>query len=343
MTRPLLVFCQVIEALLAVALWSCPLAQEVVVGSGDVGPRALAEVRAAVDDRLRALRPVFGDREVAPFTVFVHATTAAMPSSLQPLLHPGSPGFALLGRHQVHVVWGEMARTGANLHGVIAHELVHELLDQFVGRHGREIPRWFHEGLAQVLAGDTYLGAREEDLIWRVGAQRLLSFADLRDGFPRDEEELRVAYAQSYSYVAWLVRRYGVENLLAVAAATDDLTTFERALVGRTDRSTLELGDAWRYHLQHESGAPWRVLLDQCFNILLLASLPVLAVAVWRRFAREKRTAERLQRAEAEVAAIPEMLPPEEPMAEEPMADEISVDEPIDPPPDASEPHERTP
>jgi len=335
MTPPPLVFCPVIEALLAVVLSSCPLAQQVMVGSGDVGPQVVAEVRASVDDQLRALRPVFPDLAVGPFTVFVHATTAGMPASLQPFLHPGSPGFALLGRHQVHVVWGEMRRTGANLHGVVAHELVHELLDQFVAPHGSEIPRWFHEGLAQVLAGDTYLGGREEDLVWRVGAHRLLSFADLRDGFPSDEEELRVAYAQSYSYVAWLMRRQGVDELLAVAAATDDKTTFEQALVGRTGRSTLELVDAWRYHLQHESGAPWRVLLDQCFNLLLLASLPFLGVAVMRRFAREKRAAARLERAEAEAAAaaIPEAPP----------VDDAPDDAPIDPPPNAGGPHERTP
>ncbi|MDO8349221.1 MAG: peptidase MA family metallohydrolase [Planctomycetota bacterium] len=333
MTAHALVFLPVIVALLALALSTSPLAQQVVAGSGEVEPRVVAEVSAAAADRLRALQPEFPDLAVGPFTIFVHATVEAMPASLRPFLHPGSPGFALLGRHQVHIVWGEMRRTGASLPGVVAHELVHELLDQFATPHGDEIPRWFHEGLAQHLAGDTYLGAREEDLIWRIGARRLLSFADLRERFPLDDEDLRAAYAQSYSYVAWLVRRYGVGALLSVVAATDDITTFERALVGMTGRSTLELVDGWRHHLQYESGAYWRVLLDQCFNLLLLVSLPVLGVAVMRRFAREKRTRERMERAEAEAVAAAEAAA---------AAEAQLADMPIEPGTDAGDGNERT-
>ena len=41
----------------------------------------------------------------------------------------------------------------------------------------------------------------------------------------------------------------------------------------------MQLEDAWRYHLTHESGASWRLLLDQCFNLLLIASLPLFVVA----------------------------------------------------------------
>jgi hypothetical protein len=165
------------------------------------------------------------------------------------------------------------------------------------------IPRWFHEGLAQHLAGDTYLGAREDDLIWRLAARRLLPFGGLRESFPQETEELRVAYAQSYSYVSWLAAEFGVDQLLRVARAADRRTSFEAALAGRLDRSTLQLEEGWEHHLLHGSGAPWRVLFDSCFSLSLLAVLPLLVMALMRRLQAEQRAARRLQQLEQQAAA----------------------------------------
>ncbi len=273
-------------------------AAEVGIGSGDVSATVIAGVQDLVVQQIGVLLPVVPGLRLRAFFVRVHQSRDTMPESLSRYLHDGSAGFALLGQRQIHLVWGEIRRLGNDPRGVVTHELVHELLDQYVAPHGNRIPRWFHEGLAQLLAGDTYLGAREEDLLWRFAARRMLSFADLREHFPADADDLQAAYAQSYSYVAWLAGKYSVAELLVVAKNVDRDISFEQALVGRTGRTTLQLEDAWRFHLHNESGAPWRVLLDQCFNILLIASLPLLLVAVIRRFARERRAAERLARSE---------------------------------------------
>jgi hypothetical protein len=189
------------------------------------------------------------------------------------------------------------------MRGVLVHELVHELLDQFVAPHGSVIPRWFHEGLAQAIAGDIYLGAREEDLVLRAAAGRLLPFGDLRSGFPEEPTELRTAYAQSYSYVAWLQQQYGLDELLTIAKAADDLTSFERALVGRTGLTTFELETGWKDHLQHGSGAVWRVVLNQCFSLALVGALPLLVLALIRRLAADQRAAARMARSEELEAA----------------------------------------
>jgi hypothetical protein len=283
---------------------------EVTAGTGELTPEAVAAVRRTVAAELPGLCDLFGRVPEQRFFVHVHASRESLPAALAAHLQPDSSGFALLGRHQIHLVWGEMRRTGSSLRGVVVHELVHELLDQFVAPHGARMPRWFHEGLAQCVAGDIYLGAREEDLVWRAAAGRLLSFGALRERFPETTPELRIAYAQSYSYVAWLREQYGMDTLLRVAAAVDELTSFERALVGRTDRSTLQLEEAWRDHLQHGSGAIWRVVLDQCFSLVLIAALPLLGLALIRRLAADQRAAAELSRAEAEAAAPEPEQPP---------------------------------
>ena len=270
----------------------------VVAGTGELAPAVIERVRGTVATELVGLREVFGNRDLQRFFVHVHESRASMPPNLTERLHPDSPGFAMLGAHQIHLVWGEMRRTGASIRGVVVHELVHELLDQHVAPHGRALPRWFHEGLAQLLAGDTYLHASEEDLVWRVGARRLFAFGQLANRFPSSREELRTAYAQSFSYVSWLVRQYGVSTMLRIARDADQLTSFGRALVGRTGRSTLWLEAAWRDHLLHGSGASWRVWLENSFSMLLLLALPVLVLALIRRLNSEQRAAQRLAQAE---------------------------------------------
>lgn len=278
---------------------------QVVAGTGEPSLAAVESVRHEVDAELPALLELFHRVPEHRFFVHVHAARSSLPDSLLAQLQPDSPGFALLGRHQIHLVWGELRRTGSSLRGVVVHELTHELLDQFVAPHGRLIPRWFHEGLAQSLAGDIYLGAREEDLVWRLATNRLLSFGDLRADFPEEPTELRIAYAQSYSYVAWLQREFGLETLLTIARSADNLTSFERSLVGRTRRTTLELEDAWRDHLQHASGAIWRVVLGQCFSLAMVGALPLLVLALIRRLAADQRAAARLARSEDVIEPTP--------------------------------------
>lgn len=276
----------------------------VIAGTGVVDTRWVERVRTTVEAELPELRALFDDGPQHAFFVYVHADRDSLTPALAACLQPESPAFALLGQHQVHVVWNEMWRLGVTLRGVVRHELVHELLDQYTAPHERVIPRWFHEGLAQHVAGDTYLGAREEDIAWLVLTQRLPSFADLRDRFPSDVDHLRTAYAQSYSYVSWLVREYGMRNLLAVARGADERSPFESVLAWRLGRSTYELEEAWRYYVIHGSGAPWRVLFGQCFGLTMLALLPILVVALGRRLAKENRTARKLADADAREAAL---------------------------------------
>lgn len=273
---------------------------QVVAGSGQPGPAILAQVAVLVREQMAALRTALPVAAPKKFFVFVHANRAELPEAIAAHLHEDSPAFALLGRHQIHLVWGEMARLGSSARAVVTHELVHELLDQIVAPQGGSLPRWFHEGLAQHLAGDSYLGAREEDLVWRVAVSRLLPFGELSRGFPSDRESIRTAYAQSLSFVAWLVRELGYDSVLRTVTNVDGLTSFERALVGTARRSTEQLQADWRDYLLHVSGAPWRVFMEQWWGFLGIALLPVLVLALRQRLAAGQRAAARLAQVEHE-------------------------------------------
>lgn len=267
---------------------------EVVAGTGDVSADVVARIRRTVATELVQLQEVFAGSEIQKFFVHVHASRETMPAQLVAGVHEDAPGFAVLGHHQIHLIWEQIVQSGTKLRGVVRHELVHELLDQYVAPQGKRMPRWFHEGLAQLLAGDTYLDAREDDLVWRVGAGSLPRFDTLESQFPATTTKLRTAYAQSYSYVAWLSRQYGMPLLLRVARYTDDLTSFGAALVGQTGRDAFQLEQGWKDYVLYGSGAPWRVMFDSWFSLLMIFVLPVLVLALMRRLNSEERAARQL-------------------------------------------------
>lgn len=320
----------------------------VVPGSDRVDAAAVAYVEQQARHGLQRLQEVFPGLPRRPFRIVVDDRVDDLPPMLRAMHHSASPGFALLGRREVHVLLRETRIAGARLEAVLVHEMAHELLDQFVAPHGRRIPRWMHEGLAQLLAGDTYLGASEESIVWRAQTGQLLPFSELEDDFPRESILLQVAYAQSHSYVSWLERRFGMRRLLRVLGEVDEDTSLLQALVAETQLSTAELADAWQDYLLHGSGAGWRALLTQCFSLSLVLALPLLALALVKRLRVDRRARDRLEVQERQEAAIvrepepwhPHRQPPEawdhgddrdgDPFGDDPFGDDAGDDDAAD-------------
>jgi hypothetical protein len=234
---------------------------------------------------LRELQPVFPGTPRRPVHVFVHAGTEDLPPALQAVHHPGSPGFALPEARTIHLLAREMRDRLDGGRAVVVHELVHVLLHEFVAPHGNQLPRWLHEGLAQLLAGDNYLGASEEDLVWR-----------------------------SHSYVSFLAHEIGRDRLLAAIKQIDGVNSLDRVLGDAAGRNTLALYDAWLDYLVHGSGARWRTLLDNCFSLSMILVLPLLALALIRRTSADRKVGERMQQREAQEAEampIPDVADPD--------------------------------
>ncbi len=91
----------------------------------------------------------------------------------------------------------------------LRHELVHVAL----GRLGHDWPRWFHEGLAQMITGEgRYSVTQYATLARAVNADRVFRFEDLANGFPDLPGDVEIAYAQSAVFVGWLHDRYGARG-----------------------------------------------------------------------------------------------------------------------------------
>ncbi len=134
--------------------------------------------------------------------------------------------------------------------------LRHELAHSFVAsKAGAVCPTWLHEGLAQWLEGgdpareDPGLGRRA-----RTGAlPRLESLEQPFVGLT--ESKASVAYAQSLSAVAYLLKRGGEAGVRALVEALGRGQPAAEALPAVFSLSYAELQRDWEAHLKSVRGA----------------------------------------------------------------------------------------
>ena len=288
--------------LLAIALpiaW--PRAQVEVVAGDPLAQAAVEGVRARAGRGLQRLLPHFPGVAAERITIVLHSSEEEMPAPYRERLDPGTQGFALRGRGEIHVLLDTTRRPPPHdVQTVIEHELVHVLLDRFAGEAGPYVSRWFHEGLAVHLTGEAYLGGSEEESVWRAMGDRLLPWRNLHETFPREPEELRVAYAQSFSFVSYLERHVGLAPLIRAARFCRPDRTYAEAFTIETGIAIGDYEGPWREWVRAGSGAGVRLILQNCFGLLLVLALPLLVLAGMRKWREEHDRGTRLQAGDGE-------------------------------------------
>jgi hypothetical protein len=164
---------------------------------------------------------------------------------------------------------------------VMVHELAHVYVDT---RYGPDVPRWLHEGIAQLLAADS-LGASDTRLLFTALFGKLIPLEQLAGSFPDNEEGQQLAYAESLSFVRYLV------NSSYQGSALDFLKDLKaddgRQLHNITDQPWLG-GLENRWHKSLLSVSSWFIFLfDSTFLWIAVVVLTVIAWVVLRR--RRKR------------------------------------------------------
>lgn len=283
--------------------------------SDDVPAASREAVLRHLPRALERIAPQFPGTPNAPFTVVLHRNEASLDADSGRALHPGTPGFALLDRDEIHLLLDRIkAQPPDDLPTVLAHELTHILLDQWAGPTAAGVPRWLHEGLAQSLSGDLYLSAREVDLVLPAKFGRLYRLADLTRDFPDDDYGRRLAYAESFSFVEWLIRSRGMNVIREGIRFATEKDGFVGGYARATRETILGEYERWYSWLRDESGAPWRFILENFFSYLMIGALVLAVLAGMRIWRRDLRARQKLEREDAfergEDAAEP---PPDDP------------------------------
>ncbi len=138
----------------------------------------------------------------------------------------------------------------------IAHEVTHVLLDQAVFNCFSDLPAWLNEGLAtynEDATGEPSSGYAEP-LKEGLRTGRLLSAPGISASFPTDAGDALLAYGQSNSLVAYLLKTYGNERLRLLLAAFRQGMDADAALTAVYGFDQAGLDALWRTYV----GAPPR-------------------------------------------------------------------------------------
>jgi hypothetical protein len=187
--------------------------------------RRALEVAAARVERWGGLRQ--------PVTILVHRTHADLEAAAQ---RPGYDWLHAWARYdtidlQSPRTWGLLGASGRRVQEVLTHELTHCAMYQLAGDErswmGKQIPRWFSEGLASVTAGQErdHAGLRE---LWAFYQARVpaadgagagpsrASMASVAlpgdpvvDPDPIYQRQSEIVYGAAHQAVTFLLARYG--------------------------------------------------------------------------------------------------------------------------------------
>jgi hypothetical protein len=115
--------------------------------------------------------------------------------------------------------------TGNDIGVAIRHEMVHIILGQLPSRS----PRWFEEGVAELLSGRP-VPAVTPELRMAAKGGGLIPLSDLADDWPKGSVRASLAYSQGVSAVAYLTMEYGEDSLSKVVRGLSRGDDFESAL-----------------------------------------------------------------------------------------------------------------
>jgi hypothetical protein len=141
----------------------------------------------------------------------------------------------------------------ARLEPVLRHELAHSFV---ASRTGNNCPVWLQEGIAQWLEGGD--PAREDVVLVPLARSGRLPMLLTLEGPFRNlsEAQAGVAYAQSLSAVAHIIRKRGEAGLLRLVAALSDRLPAEEALPVSIALTYPELQKSWEDHLKSVESKP---------------------------------------------------------------------------------------
>jgi len=183
----------------------------------------------------------------------------------------------------------------ARIGKLVAHEILHILLQRKLDETGAIAPRWLHEGLAKYATGD--LPMEERELLGQAAVDgKLLHISELEAAFNGSPQQVSLAYAQSYTLVDYLASREGKAGLSGFLEELGNVGEVDRALVRTYQMPISQLEEQWLYQIT-------RVYLPQrsphiLDNWVWIAIVVLFVAAVTTRLARARAIRRRMQEEE---------------------------------------------
>ena len=120
-----------------------------------------------------------------------------------------------------------------NLSRILRHEIVHVIFGLYVGEYMKNVPRWFIEGVAMYVSDDWgYLNYWT--MLTGTLSNALRPLYEISSDFPEKASSAQLAYSQSYSITAFMVKRYGMDAFRECINLISKGRPFDEAFAGAT-------------------------------------------------------------------------------------------------------------
>jgi len=206
------------------------------------------EIMLTIEQVLARLAETTGAYPKQPFRLYIYASSRDLQGAMIfPQEWTGGATFTRYGTIAIgiapyNLAWGRRA---------VAHELAHLVIHQMTINPYTDLPRWLDEGLAMYAEGE--LEPESEDRLKRVVASNsLISVRSLASPFSTDAEKAKLAYAQSYSLVEFLISGYGQVKMLELLDTFSRGSGYDQALLAVYGFDMDGLNTLWQEYVRAE-------------------------------------------------------------------------------------------
>ena len=208
------------------------------------------------DEVNKAVSDLLGAEPIEGLTLRIYATEPDyMRANPMAELHPGILAHAIPEKKEIGVAVERLRQQPPALaRESFRHEMTHILAGIISGQN---LPIGFHEGLAQYNELSESRGKEVRDLLSGADDTAFLSWSDLNDVrlFRRNIE---IAYPQSYSVMAFLADRYGMEPFARFLSGLREDKEYAHAMLVAYGKRIDELEREWREYLPYFLNDAWQ-------------------------------------------------------------------------------------
>jgi hypothetical protein len=139
--------------------------------------------------------------------------------------------FAVPQKKLMIIDYSKMHTSPFSLKSTIKHELCHLVLHHYIRKES--LPRWLDEGISQWASdgiAELIVDYKRSILRQAILSGRYFRLNEIRRQFPGEKTSLQLAYAQSRSFVDFLIREFGSDGVLGLLNNLRHGLAFETAV-----------------------------------------------------------------------------------------------------------------
>jgi hypothetical protein len=201
---------------------------------------------------------------------------------------PHIVAFAAARENVMVIDYSKMHTTPFTLESTLKHELCHLLLHHYID--SARLPKWLDEGVSQWASdgiAEVIMDYKRAILPQAIVSGRYFRMSALHARFPRDKQALQLAYAQSKSFVDYISREYGRDQVLRLLNKLGKGLDIEAAIEETFAITFTDLEKRWIQQLKNKK--IWLTFLTaHIYEIIFFLAAVMLIIGFIRFVIRRK-------------------------------------------------------